>query len=289
MKKNVFMSRLIGYVALVLICIVIMFPFVILFSTSLKGLDEIRVSPYGIIPQTIKWENYVLFFESSDWGLYIYNSSVIAIVSTVVSLFTNSMAGYAFARLDFKGRDTLFKIALLGMMVPMQTIMIPIYLKIKNLPLVGGNDIFGNGGFGFLNSPWGVIAPLLAGAFGLFMARQYFATFPSALDDAARIDGCSAFMTFIRIYLPLSKPMLATLAILKFTDGWNQYTWPLVVNNSNEGLTVQVALAMFRGSNIIQWDLLMAGTIITCLPVLIIFLLLQKYYVQGIVSSGIKG
>lgn len=175
------------------------------------------------------------------------------------------------------------------MMVPMQTVMIPIYLKVKSIPLAGGNNILGQGGTGLLNTTWGVIAPLLAGAFGLFLCRQFFANFPTSLDEAAKIDGCSNIRTFFRIYLPLSKPVLATLAILKFTDGWNQYTWPLIITNSDEGRTLQLALAMFRGSSVIKWDLLMAGTIITCIPVLIIFLALQKYYVQGIVTSGLKG
>lgn len=289
MKKKEKAIMILGYFFLLVINIIILFPIVILLSTSLKDLQEIRVSPYTLIPESVKWENYIIFFQTADWGKYFYNTAYIAIITTVISIITNSMAGYAFARLKFIGKDFLFKLSLIGMMIPMQTVMIPIYMKVKTIPFAGGNNIWGQGGYGLLNSTWGVMAPLLAGAFGLFMCRQFFLGFPVALDDAAKIDGCSAFRAFAYIYIPLSKPMLATLAILKFTDGWNQYTWPLVITNSDESRTVQLALSMFRGSAVIQWDLLMAGTVMISLPVLVIFLFLQKYYVQGLINSGIKG
>ena len=283
------LKKILLYLLLIALNLIVLFPFLVMIATSLKSLNEIRVSPYSLVPKEIRFDNYISFFQSGNWGQYFYNSAVVAVVTTVVSILTNAVAGSAFARLHFYGRKVLFKLTLIGMMVPMQTVMIPIYLKVKSIPLAGGNNILGQGGTGLLNTTWGVIAPLLAGAFGLFLCRQFFANFPTSLDEAAKIDGCSNIRTFFRIYLPLSKPVLATLAILKFTDGWNQYTWPLIITNSDEGRTLQLALAMFRGSSVIKWDLLMAGTIITCIPVLIIFLALQKYYVQGIVTSGLKG
>lgn len=276
------------YLLLLILDMIILFPFIVMISASLKSLNEIRVSPYTLVPEVLRFDNYRAFFQSGNWALYFYNSAVVAVVTTVVSILTNSAAGYAFARLHFYGRNFLFKLALIGMMVPMQTVMISVYLKVKTIPLAGGNNLFGQGGTGLLNTTWGVIAPLLAGAFGLFLCRQFFESFPASLDEAAKIDGCSNIRIFSAIYLPLSKPVLATLAILKFTDGWNQYTWPLIITNSDKGRTVQLALAMFRGSSVVKWDLLMAGTIVTCIPVLILFLALQKYYVQGIVTDGLK-
>ncbi len=277
------------YAVLIILDVIILFPFMVMISASLKSLNEIRVSPYTLIPETFHFDNYRTFFQSGNWALYFYNSAMIAVVTTVVSLLTNSIAGYAFARLHFYGKNLLFKLALIGMMVPMQTVIISVYLKVKTIPFAGGNNLFGQGGTGLLNTTWGVIAPLLAGAFGLFLCKQFFESFPTSLDEAAKIDGCSNIRIFFTIYAPLSKPILATLAILKFTDGWNQYTWPLIITNSDRGRTVQLALAMFRGSSVVKWDLLMAGTIVTCIPVLILFLALQKYYVQGIVVDGLKG
>lgn len=288
-RMNKIKKQVVLYFLLVALSVAILFPFVVMISTSLKSLNEIRVSPYKILPEVFRFDNYRAFFQSGNWALYFYNSAVVASVTTVVSILTNAIAGYAFARLHFYGKDFLFRFALIGMMVPMQTVMIPIYLKVKTIPLAGGNNLLGQGGIGMLNTTWGVIAPLLAGAFGLFLCKQFFESFPISLDEAAKIDGCSNSRLFFTIYIPLSKPILATLAILKFTDGWNQYTWPLIITNSDKGRTVQLALAMFRGSSVVKWDLLMAGTIVTCIPVLILFLALQKYYVQGIVTDGIKG
>ena len=287
--QKLLINRILLYLLLTFLVTITVFPLLIALSTSLKSMNDIRTHPGQLIPQTLYFENYKAAFSRGDWLQYFKNSFFITIVTTVFSLITNSLAGYAFARLKFKGRNFLFGFSLFGMMVPMQVIMIPMFLRIKSIPLMGGNNIFGIGGSGLLNNIWGIIIPMLAGPFGVFLCRQFFLSFPAALDEAAKMDGGTPISTYIRIYLPLSKPVLATLGILKATDAWNQYLWPLIITNSEKGRTVQLALAMFRGSNIVEWNLLMAATTVICLPILILFLFLQKYYVQGVITSGVKG
>lgn len=282
-------NRIFLYLLLTSLVLVTMFPLLIAVSTSLKSMNDIRSNPGRLIPEVIHFDNYKAAFSRGNWPQYFRNSFFITVVTTGISLITNSLAGYAFARLKFKGRNFLFGFSLFGMMVPMQVIMIPMFLRIKSLPLMGGNNILGIGGSGLLNNIWGIIIPMLAGPFGVFLCRQFFLGFPMALDEAAKMDGSSSLKTYLRIYLPLSKPVLATLGILKATDAWNQYLWPLIITNSESGRTVQLALAMFRGSNIVEWNLLMAATIVICIPILILFLFLQKYYVQGVITSGVKG
>lgn len=288
-KKARIRNKIVLYIILIALTIIAVFPILIMLSTSLKSLGEIRTSSFNLIPQTFHFENFAKFLQSGNWGRYFYNSLYCAVFATVISYLTNSIGGYAFARLHFKGKNFLFALVMVGMMVPIQSIMLPVYLQIKNLPLAGGNNILGVGGHGLLDSNWGIIAPLMAGAVGLFLTRQYYLGFPTALDDAAKIDGCSPLRTYFSIYFPLSGPILTTLIILKFTDGYNQYLWPLLVINSMDGQTVQLALAAFKGSDVVQWDLLMAGTVVACLPIVILFFALQKHYVKGIVSTGVKG
>jgi multiple sugar transport system permease protein len=287
-KKKDILRVLISYVIIWIFTLIALFPFIIALSTSFKSMYEIRNNPYSIIPDEFHFENYANAMQRGNWARYFANSTFITVITTVVSLLTNSIAGYSFSRLHFKGRNILFRFSLLGMMVPIQMIMIPVFLQIKAIPLAGGNNIFGLGGTGLLNNIWGIIVPLLAGPFGVFLCKQFYESFPTSLDEAAKIDGCSNLRIYISIYLPLSGPVLATLAILKATDSWNQYTWPLIITNSEEGRTVQLALSMFRGSTVIDWNLLMAATFLICIPVLILFLSLQKYYVKGVITSGIK-
>jgi len=289
MKRSNSQKAIALYAVLCAVVAISFFPFIVMLSTSLKSLADIRENPFQLIPSTFHFENFVEVFSSSNWPQYFYNSAYITVFATSIALLTNAVAGFTFARLDFRGRDTLFRFSLVGMMIPLQVVMVPVFLQVKGIPFMGGNDLFGNGGFGLLNSRWGIIAPLLAGPFGVFLCRQFYLGFPKALDDAARIDGCSWPRIFFSIYLPLSKPVIATLAVLKATDSWNQYLWPLIITNSDSMRTVQLALAMFRSMSVIQWDLLMAATLMVCLPVLLLFLYLQRYYVQGIVNTGIKG
>ena len=266
-----------------------LFPFFLMIITSLKTMDEIFSPQFIWIPERPDWANYIEAFQRGNWGIYFFNTFYVTVVTVIISLIINSTAGYAFAKLNFKGRDALFFISLIGLMVPPQVTMIPVFLLLKHIPLAGGNNLWGQGGLGWIDSYNGLIAPYVAGTFGVFLFRQFFLQIPKELDDAARIDGFGRLKAFLQIYVPLSKPVFATLVALKATSSWNEYTWPLIITMSDEMKTVQLALSMFRDENQVQWDLLMASTTIIVLPLLILFVFAQKTFIEGIVTTGIKG
>jgi multiple sugar transport system permease protein len=200
------------------------------------------------------------------------------------------MTGYAFARIRFRFRRALFILVLAGMMIPPQVTLVPLFVLMKHFPLAGGNDILGVGGTGLVDTYMGLILPYAAGSFGVFMCRQFYTLFPRELDEAARIDGCSRFGTFVRIYLPLSRPALAALAVLKFTGAWNEYTWPLVMTNTGADriTTVQLALTRFQNEGEIFWNQLMAATLVSLCVVFAVFLAMQKHFVAGLLAGSVK-
>lgn len=287
-EKNKGKNRVL-VIVMFIVSLLMLFPFFLTLITSVKTMAEIQSPSFTFIPKKIVLYNYVEAMSRGNWLGYFWNSFFITSVTVATSLFINSIAGYAFARLKFKGRDTLFLISLIGLMVPTQVTMIPLFIIMKNFPFAGGNNIFGQGGLGLVNSYLGMIFPYIAGSFGVFMFRQFYLSFPKSLDDAAKIDGIGRIKTFYYIYMPLSKPVFATLAALKATQTWTEYIWPLIITNSDSMKTVQLALAMFRSDTDVQWNLLMAATTLIILPLLIVFLVAQKYFVEGIVTTGIKG
>lgn len=275
---------------LFVLCLIFLIPLFLMILTSLKSMPEIMASQFVWKPEQWLFSNYREAMEKGDWFVYFKNTFLVTVITVAISLVLNSMAGYGFARIPFRGRNTLFFFALTGMMVPQQITMIPVFINLKNFPLVGGNDILGHGGSGMINTYAGLILPYIAGAFGVFLCRQFYMNFPVSLDDAAKIDGCSRFMVYFRIYLPLSKPILATLAVLKASQTWNDYLWPLIMVNKDETMTVQLAVvAKFTTEYSIQWNLLMAATALIILPLLVLFIFTQKYFVEGIVTTGMKG
>lgn len=275
---------------LFVLCLIFLIPLFLMILTSLKSMPEIMASQFVWKPEQWLFSNYREAMEKGDWFVYFENTFLVTVITVAISLVLNSMAGYGFARIPFRGRNTLFFFALTGMMVPQQITMIPVFINLKNFPLVGGNDILGHGGSGMINTYAGLILPYIAGAFGVFLCRQFYMNFPVSLDDAAKIDGCSRFMAYFRIYLPLSKPILATLAVLKASQTWNDYLWPLIMVNKDETMTVQLAVvAKFTTEYSIQWNLLMAATALIILPLLVLFIFTQKYFVEGIVTTGMKG
>ena len=274
---------------MVFFCAVIMLPFLIMFFTSLKTSSEIAAPVFRLLPEKWLFSNYADAMKSSDWGRFFYNTFFVTVVATGISLVINSMAGYAFARLNFKGRDMLFMLALVGMMIPQQVTMLPNFVAMKYFPLAGGNNILGQGGTGLINTYAGVVAPYIAGAFGVFLFRQFFLNFPKALDEAAKIDGLTRFGTFVRVYIPLSKAIFATLIVFKTTSTWNEYTWPLIITAKKDMWTVQLALSVFKEEFVTQWNYLMAATTLIMLPLLVLYIFMQKYFVEGIVTTGIKG
>jgi multiple sugar transport system permease protein len=174
-------------------------------------------------------------------------------------------------------------------MIPPQARMIPIFLELRFFPLAGGNDILGRGGTGLVNTFFGLILPMIAGSFGVFLFRQFFLNFPQALDDAAKIDGLNEFKTYLNIYMPLSRPVIASLVAIKSAYTWNQYIWPLILTKGDKLRTVQLALTLFKDEDIVEWNLLMSATTTILIPMIILFFLAQKFFVKGIVTSGIKG
>ncbi|WP_420836056.1 carbohydrate ABC transporter permease [Paenibacillus fonticola] len=275
-------------IVLLAVSLVMLLPFLIMVLTSFKTMGEIQSPTFSLFPKVWHFDNYAEALSRGDWLKYFYNSFVVTIITVVISLVLNSMAGYSFARLRFPGRDILFFSVLIGIMVPAQTTMIPTFLMMKQFPLAGGNNLLGQDGIGFINSYTGLILPFIAGSFGIFLCRQFFLNFPRALDEASQIDGASKFRVFLQIYLPLSKPILATLAIFKTTSAWNDYMWPLIMTNTEGMRTVQLGLTIFRGETNVEWNLLMAATTLVVLPLVVLFLAAQKYFVQGIVTTGLK-
>lgn len=274
--------------ALAMCSFVMIMPFIMMVSTSLKTPAEINSPSFTWIPRSWEFSNYVTAMTSGDWITYLFNSMYVTLTVTVVSLFFNSLAGYAFARLQFKFKNILFISILLSLMMPHQLFMIPVFVIMKHIPFAGGNDFLGMGGTGWINTYAGLMINQMAGAFGIFLARQYYISFPKDLDEAAEIDGCSVWGTYFRVFLPLSGPLLATLGIIKATMTWNDYLWPLIITNSEELRTVQLALAMFK-NDVIQWELLMAATTVVSLPLLLLFLFAQKLFLQSELSSSVKG
>jgi multiple sugar transport system permease protein len=211
-----------------------------------------------------------------------------AVMGVLSNLFLGSLAGYTFARLRFPANQFLFRMLLASMMIPGVVTMIPNYIILRSFPLAGGNDLLGQGGFGLLNSYWAVILPGAAGAFAVFMMRQFFLTLPSELGEAARIDGCGEFGIFWRVYFPLCKPALATLAIFTFHAGWNAFLWPLIVFNDPDMSTVQMGLQAFSYNRSTDYGPMMAGSVVVTLPMIVLFLYAQRYFTQGISFTGSK-
>ncbi|MCI1978095.1 MAG: carbohydrate ABC transporter permease, partial [Bifidobacteriaceae bacterium] len=282
-------AQVVWWVAVCFIAMLTVVPLVWTVGTSFKPANEILGNTLGIIPNNPTIGNYVKLFASFPFARYIFNTLVVTIGGILTNLIFGSAAGYALAKLKFRGRHSIFTAYLASMMIPGIVTMIPTFLVLRHAPLVGGNDIFGNGGTGFINSYWAIILPGGVGALAVFMMRQFFLTLPDELGEAARVDGANEFQIFWKIYLPLVKPGLAVLGILTFQGGWNNFMWPLIVLNDPAKMTVQVGLAGFTDDTFgTQYGPLMAGTVLTMLPVLLVFLLCQKWIIQGIATTGGK-
>jgi multiple sugar transport system permease protein len=274
-------SKQIGDVAawLVLLIggVIMMLPFLWMISTSLKSLGEIYTFPPRLIPDQILWSNYLEAWQRLPFGRFFVNSVTVSVCVTLGQLFTCSLAGYSFARLRYPGRDVLFMLYLATMMIPFAVVMIPLYVLMRGLHWV--------------DSLAALIVPGFFSAWGTFLMRQFMIGIPRDLEDAGRIDGCSFFRLYWMIILPLSKPVLATLAIFALLGSWNEYLWPLIIINSTDNKTLPLGLAMFQNRQPMRtlWNLLMATATFSVLPILVVFVLGQKYYVRGIMTSGLKG
>lgn len=276
------------YIVAILIALTTVYPFLWMIATSLKTEKEIYANSLSLIVQNFSLENYKKAFERIPFFRYFINSLILAIGGVITNLFFGSLAGYAFAKMRFRGRKPIFMMFLSSMMVPATCTMIPSFLVLKHFPLMGGNNIWGEGGIGLINTYWAILLPGAAGAFAIFFMKQFFETLPSELAEAARLDGCSEFGIFSKIYLPLIKPAALTLSIMTFQSGWNSFMWPMIVLNSEDMMTIQVGLSAFQYNYSTDYGPLMAGTVIATIPTLLFFISVQKYYVEGIAFSGGK-
>ncbi len=261
-------------IVLAAIALVIVFPFIWMLFTSFKPEAQIAQYPPMLLPDTWTLENYVNVWSRIPFARLFLNSIILAGGVTAISLLLDAMAAYALSRLDFPGRDVIFVIVLIALMLPFQVMFIPLFVIVHDL--------------GMLDSYSGLIVPRATNAFGIFMLRQFFMTLPRELDEAARIDGTSEWGIFWKIILPLSGPALATLAIFHFMYNWNDFLWPLLITSSTEMRTLPAGLALFVGQHVVEYGVVMAGAVLTLLPLLIAFLFAQRYFIQGIAMSGIK-
>lgn len=287
MKKKKW-TKVVWLVGMAVVSFIMIFPIVMMISTSFKTTGEINSPVFHFLPESFNFDNYREALSTGNWGIYFRNSFIITIVSIVFSLLFNSIAGYAFARLHFRGSKALFTLLLVGLMMPPQVTMLPTFLIMAKFPFAGGNNFMGFGGSGLMNTMPGIIIPLVSGSFGIFLCKQFYENFPRSLDEAAMIDGASKWRTYFSIYIPNSKVILATLALLKGSAVWNDYLWPLVMTNSEGMRTVQLALTMFRDETTVRWGPMMAAATLISVPMIILFLCAQKYFVQGVVSTGLK-
>ena len=268
--------RAVIHALLILVGISCLLPFIWMISTSFKEPFQVFTFPPEFIPNPWSIAGYQKIFTIAPIGNWVLNSLYVASVITVCQLLFSSLAAYAFARIQFPGRDVIFMGYLATMMVPGQVTLIPGYILMKY--------------FGWIDTMSALTVPFLFGsAFGTFLLRQFFMTIPTDLEDAACIDGAGYLRTYMRIILPLAKPALATLGVFVFLSFWNDFLWPLIVINTNERRTLQVGLAVLsQGYYGTDWTALMAGTVISLIPILIIFFSAQRYFVQGITLTGIK-
>jgi multiple sugar transport system permease protein len=254
---------------------VMLFPFAWMISTSLKPDLAVFATPPQLIPKPFEPGNYSKVVHLFPVWRFLINSVVVAVVATTLQVGTSAMAAYAFARLRFRGSNALFLLYLTTLMVPFQVTIVPLFVEMKYLHLV--------------NTYPALVAPSIASAYGTFLLRQAFLSLPRELEEAAFVDGAGHWTVFTRIVLPLVKPSLATFGILSFIASWNSFLWPLVIISSQKLMTLPVGLSNLQGEHTTAWNLIMAGTTISVIPIVAVYLLAQKHIVRGFVLSGVKG
>lgn len=269
------LRRLGLYALLTLGGLIMVVPFLWMISTSLKTNEYVLSMPPQFLPRPLTLESYARLVELFPILRMFFNSFLVAAVTTGGQVLVSSMAAYAFARMQFRGRETLFLLYLGTLMIPFQVTIIPLFIVMRYL--------------GWINSYAGLIVPGIFTTFGTFLLRQFFLSLPRDLEEAAFLDGASHFTVYWRIILPLARPALATLAVFAFMGSWNAFLWPLFIVRNEQLMTLPVGLATLHGRYLTEWNLVMAGSVITVIPMLIIYMVAQKYFVRGVVISGLKG
>ena len=276
MKQHSFIQRCILYVLLSLIAVAMLFPLLWLLSTAFKSpTEDVFTTPITWFPTKPTWKNFLIVWQNYPFGRYLGNSTLIAALTVGLNLLFCSLAAYPLARLNFWGRDTLFATVIATIMIPFQIVMIPLYILTVQL--------------GLRNTYLGVIFPSLASAFGIFLLRQAFQGVPKELEEAARIDGCSELGIWWHIMLPAIRPALVTLAIFVFIGSWSDFLWPLIVLDRPEYYTLPLGVAKLASALDLDWRLISAGSIISIVPVILLFVFLQRYIIPTETGSGVKG
>jgi multiple sugar transport system permease protein len=251
------------------------FPFAWMVSTSLTADANLFATPPQLVPSPAQPDNYARIFETFPIARFALNSAFVAIVCTLLQLLTSAMGAYAFARISFPGREALFVLYLVTLMIPMQVLVVPLFIEMR---LIGQVNAYG-----------GLILPGIASAFGTFLLRQYFLTLPIELEEAAYMDGASRWTIFWRIVIPLSGPALATFGIFAFMASWNAFLWPLLVVSDTDLMTLPVGLSNLHGRFVTEWNLVMAGATLSVIPIVVVYLAAQRYVVRGIALTGLRG
>lgn len=273
--KKVKLSRILLYVFLILISIMMLIPFIWMLSASLKFDKDVFTVPIQWIPKSPRWYNYVEIWKRIPLMTFVKNTFKLTAIVTIIQVFTSSFAAYAFAKLEFKFKNLLFLGYIGTIAVPWQVYMVPQFIMMRS--------------FGLNDSHLSIIFLQAFSAFGVFLMRQFYQSIPDELCEAARIDGMNEYQIYGKIMLPLSKPALSTLVIFTFVNTWNDFLGPLIYLTSESKKTIQIGLRMFIGQYSSDYGLIMAASVISLIPVLIVFLALQRYFVEGIAATGIKG
>lgn len=264
-------------------------PFYWMIVTSLKGTGEIARFPPSWIPTSWRFANYSEALDAAPFHYYFRNSLIRAGTHAVTQVALGSLGGYALARIRFRGREAVFMGIIAMLMMPTYTIIVTQFLMVKKAPLFGGNDLLGVGGTGWLDTWWALLIPGALSPMTVFLFRQFYLSLPRELEEAARLDGLNEFQTYLKIMTPLVKPAIITIALLRFQESWNNFLWPLLVTTREDLRVIQLGLAVFRQSEQTAWAYLMAGTTLATVPIILLFVVGQKYFIQGITRSGLKG
>lgn len=274
-KTLKFGALMFAYLLLIIVVLCMLVPYAWMLSSSLKLNKDVFTFPMQWIPELPRWANYVDIWTKIPLGRFIYNTAKLSIIVTVLQLLTSSFAAYAFSKLQFKGKNVLFLGYIATIAIPWQAYMVPQFILMRSM--------------GLNNTHLAIILLQAFSAFGVFLMRQFYQSIPDELCEAARIDGLSEYGIWARIMMPLSKPALSTLTIFTFVSTWNDFLGPMIYLTKTELKTIQIGLRMFISQYSAEYGLIMAASVISIIPVLIVFLGLQKYFVQGVASSGIKG
>lgn len=262
------------YILLSLLALMYLFPILWIGLSSFKGYIELFEYPPKLLPRSFKPINYLESFKKGNWLTFFSNTAIVTVLSTLICVAISEMGGYAFAKYQFKGNNFLFLLFISTLMLPLEVLMIPIFIMVKKM--------------GLYDSLWGLIIPPAATPFGIFLVRQFYLSIPNEYMDSARIDGAKEVQIFTHIMVPAGKPVMACLAIFSALWRWNDYMWPLLVIRNNRKYTVQLALANFSGQYNIQWQTIIAMMVVSMLPMLIVFLIFQKQIINGMAMSGLK-